>query len=138
MPDITPAVLTLPFKRVIAIHSALVDLARRKLPSITVDLKVARRIDSLRVEAETFDKRQKALIAEHTGDDNKLERAVEFQQKLDALRDEVIEIPAPKSKITEADLPKAMKGDDGEKNAAGIGAIVADLAPEFFDLPEES
>lgn len=138
MSDIEPAVLVLSYRRVAAIHSALKQLANRKLPSITVDLKVARRIDALRVEMDTYDKRRKELIGAHTGEDDKLERPIELQQKLDLLDAEMIEIPAPKSKITEADLPKSMKGDDGEKNAAGLGAIVADLAPEFFDLPEEA
>lgn len=138
MSDIEAVVLPLTVRRLVAIHAALVELSRRKLPSLTVDIKVASRIDSMRVEIEKFNERRQEIIKEHTGADDRLERAVEMQGKLDELLNQVVEIPAPKTKITESDLPKAMKGDDGEKNAAGIGAIVADLAPEFFDLTEEA
>jgi hypothetical protein len=141
MSDITLTVLALSFRRLIAIHDALKTLGNRKLPSITSDFKVARRLDAVKPAVERFETLRKKTIAEHTETDDqgegKLVRAIALQQTLDALLDTVDEIPAPKSKLTEADLPKPMKGDDGEKNAAGLGAIIADLGPEFFETPEE-
>lgn len=137
-----PSALILPFRRVVAIHAALTQLANRRLPSIQSDLRVARRIDLVKTEIATYEKRRKELIKEHArtdeGGDEKLVRPMELQAKLDALLDEVCDIRLPKTKLTEADLPKAMKGDDGEKNAAGLGAIVADLAPEFFAVADEA
>ncbi|MFA6165380.1 MAG: hypothetical protein WC700_02105 [Gemmatimonadaceae bacterium] len=149
-----PSALILPFRRIVAIHGALTQLANRRLPGIQNDLRVARRLDLIKTEVAAYEKRRKEIIKEHTSTDDageeKLVRPMELQGKLDALLEEVCDIKPPKTKLTEADLPKAMKGMinagngrdtiDGDSNAAGLGAIVADLAPEFFavaDEPEE-
>ncbi len=148
MSDTVAIILT--YRRIVAIHGALTQLANRKLPSITNDLKVARRLDAIKVEYATYEKRRKEIIADHMETDaageTKAVRALELQQRLDALLDETCDIKEPKSKLTQEDLPKPMKGQiklpdgsvvEGEMNAAGLGALVADLAPEFFSTPDE-
>lgn len=123
--------------RILAIHSALVDLARRKLPSITVDLKVARRIESLKPALAAYEAVHKKTIAEYTDAEGKMVNAMGLQAAINELNANRVEIPAPKSKLAQADLPVDLKGDEGQKNTTGLSAIITDLGPDFFDMPEE-
>lgn len=138
------AMLSITCKRLNEIVSGLAALKERKNPSIQIDLRIAAQFKRLAPIQETIQKRRKQIIAEHemAGDDAsdtvKLRDKIELRKKLDALDEEVIQISAPLKKLTKEDLPQPIKGEHGDNNTMGLAAIMIALAPEFFDLPEET
>lgn len=122
------------------IHSGLTLLAARTLPSISSDLKVARllRKHVLGLHRDTEAAREGIVRRHPTPTDAdgtnppaivQEARANEFNDFLDA-KVGLGEI-ADSLLIEEADLPKALKGETGEANRQGVGAIVALLGPLY-------
>lgn len=138
--------ITLTNRRLEIIYTALAILGNRKLPSPAADFKISRRLESMKPAIDAWKATRKKIIEEHTTKDGSLEHASDLQRKLQELDELETEIPKPKSLLSLSDLPRALKGTirvsdgsthDGEMNAAGLGAIVADLGPEFFATPPE-
>jgi hypothetical protein len=130
-------------KQVREIHSALLMMSQRLLPTTDTDMKVGAALGVVRKVAEPIISARNNVVTrvvEGLGikdvqkmvglqQDMMMARIQEEQDKFDAeLMDFEID---DKYIITRNDLPKDRVGDDGWKNRAANGAIIADLGPLF-------
>lgn len=128
-------------------HSALVILGNRFMPSTPADIRVANLLKAVSDQHETIEaartKIARRIIDEVGGPiavDNlksAAQQAVmllikEEQARFDA---EKIEVVLPNKRITQNDLPKERQGEDGWKNGSQLGAIIADLGI-LFEMPK--
>jgi hypothetical protein len=119
--------------------NALRTLANRRMGNVGADLKVARMLGVLGPLAEPIGGVKQRAVKEALGSAGKDTtgaalsllniRAAEAQEEIDAALVEV-ELPV-RFALKEADLPKEMSGEAGWQNAAGLGALVADLGPLY-------
>lgn len=136
--------LELSYKRLGEIMSGFQALKQRRLPNVNVDLRVASQYRRLVGVYEDYQTVRKKIIAEHelpgsdASDEIKLENKLELRNKLDQLDAQTVKVDAPLKRLSREDLPQTFKGDGGDQNTAGLAAIMAALAPEFFDLPDEA
>lgn len=126
-------------REIVAQVNALSVLANKVLPTASADTRVAYRLRVLKPIAVDAEGTRKKIVARvmkelETIEDPRLRDStnaamlVEIEDFFDAEADET---PIFKSKLTDADLPKALKGDEGEKNREGLAAIQADLGILF-------
>ncbi len=132
--------LTITYKRLREIISGFNGLKDRKLPSLNVELRVAAQIRTLAGPIDDYATIRRKIIKEAqvmnaTDDAELLEKKMSLQEEIQKLDEQTVEVLAPKKRLTIADLP--VKGDDKDKNTAGLAGIMVALSPEFFDLPEE-
>lgn len=131
-------------RRLNEICSGFIALKERKLPSVNVDLRVAAQYKALTPKLELYNEVRKKIVSEHeipgedVSSDVKLKNKLELRKKLDELDAATVEIFVPLKKLTKADLPVAVKSANGEENNMGLAGIMVALAPEFFELPDES
>lgn len=130
--------ITVTGARLFGIRSGLVALKERKV-EFSVEMRTAiwyRAMQAAwdvyveilkKIEADEAKARRSANIAD-------LEDCAERRRKLE---DQEFEIPAPKKKLTHADMPKDFKGEGGEANGLAAAGIMVALAPEFCDIPTE-
>ena len=133
--------LTITGQRLHEIRSGFVLLKERILPTLNAEIRVATQFKALLPAIERYDARKRAIEMDHietTGEGKAVRvREKELREKLKDLDDEQIEIPAPRRRLTPADLPLRLKSDESEKNRESNAAIMIALAPEFFELPVE-
>lgn len=120
---------------------ALVELSSRTLPTITVDLKVARLIKTFKDPYEAIETARQKLLKElpiaEAPDPDRFERVRDLRFKEEVL-DIVEELPDVPDRlmIQEADLPKAIKTGRAEENRGGLADILVNLGP-CYEWPEE-
>lgn len=118
-----------------AMHAALSQLGNRRMALITGDLKVSRLLKAITPVVEALPAAKQRITSEALEGKNLQDLKqpeitainAEIAAKQRALDEETVEIELPNIRLTEDDLPKEQKGEDGWKNAAQLGAIVADL-----------
>lgn len=127
-------------KRIQELAGAFKLLLGRALPAISAQ-RAAILYNTLRPFVESYDEAVKPLQAREA-DALKLEDEAEKDAQLASVRAEfetltatAYEVPDPKVRLAQHDLPKAAKKDD-LGNTAGNGLIQAVLSPEFFDLQD--
>lgn len=120
--------------------SALTVLANKVLPDAKADTRVSFRLRKLKPIATDIEQTRKKIVARvmkelETVEDPRVkdrinaDLIVEIEDFFDSEADET---PIFKSKLRDEDLPKALKGDDGEKNREGVSACIAALG-DLFD-----
>lgn len=119
------------YRELVQVYSALTILSRRKLPSITNDLKVARIVKKLKPSFEVYEELRTAIVKD-IDQNNKNEVANAEQKILELLRQDA-DVPDIGLTITKADLPLDLKGEEGQLNSAGLASIIIDLGPYFVD-----
>lgn len=132
-----PESRTLTNKQLTGIHVGLAALGNRKMALISGDLKVARLLKVVaplseplgpakqRAASEVLDKYE--VHSDSLTQTQILKINTEIKLAQDAIDQEPVEVEFPEIRIKEEDLPKEQKGEDGWKNASGLGAIIADL-----------
>lgn len=125
-----------------AMYGALSILGNRRLPTVTADVKVGRLLRALAPVVDPLQVARQRIVADVLADRDPNElspleartleaEVVKRQAELDAqLAPEDFRMPA--GMIELADLPAAMTGAEGWKNAEALGAITADLGPLFI------
>ena len=129
------------------IRTALVMLGNRKMANLGADLKVARLLRFLEPYGEPLETLKKSVAMEMYRAEvpdgatlTSIQEQVLFlaigekQAEVDAL-EVAIELPVQFA-LKEADLPKELAGKEGALNAAGLGALVADLGPLYVMMDE--
>lgn len=127
-----------------AMHAALAQLGNRRMALITGDLKVSRLLKAITPIVEGLPAAKQRITSEalEGKDLQNLKQPeitainAEIAAKQRALDEETVEIELPNIRLTEDDLPKEQKGEEGWKNASQLGAIVADLDFLFEFKPE--
>lgn len=125
-------------KRIQELAGAFRLLLSRALPSISAQ-RAAILFNGLRPFVESYDEVMKPLQVREAAalkleDEGEKDAALsQIRAEVDALNATAYEVPDPKVRLAQHDLPKAAKKDD-LANTAGNGIIQATLAPEFFDL----
>lgn len=132
---------TITGQRLNEIRSGFVLLKERTLPTLNAEIRVATQFKALLPALERYDARKRDIEMDHieTTPEGKAVRVreKELRERLKALDEEWIEIPAPRRRLVPADLPLRLKSDESEKNRESNAAIMVALAPEFFELPVE-
>lgn len=138
-------VATVTGNRLMEIRQGFLQLTQRRLP-VTSDLKVAMMFGKLRSVLDVYVDKMKELQAEQEAAELLAEGSPERQAAEAAVRkrlldlgDAKFEIPTPRNKLTESDLPSALKSKDGngDMNAAGRAAIAVALWPEYFEMKDD-
>lgn len=129
--------LTIKNQTVERIYKALVALSRRTLPSITSDLKVAKLRRFFAPLAEPIDEARQKKLIEHSVEvagESQIQNAAEIATANMTIANATCTFDKPTITITEADLPKDLKGEPsaanpyaGNANRTGIGEIIAEL-----------
>jgi hypothetical protein len=122
-------------RRLRQMYTALSALSARTLPTITSDLKVAARLRDLRgLYEDTGAVIRKIREAHPAPDDTEGDRLPVAlmearQQQIEELLDQEVELPdwPDEKRITDADLPKALKTGAAEENRAGVADVVLNL-----------
>lgn len=137
------AVTTVDLKRrdIRTMYQGLGMLAKKTLPNINADLKVAKLIRALRPDVEEIDaaikKFQIANSVEAEDGGRTVTNAYAFNVAIEAEMDVVETVTLPATRITAADLPASLKGDGGEANREQLAAVIVDLGILFaFDDDE--
>lgn len=140
-------------------HSHLSALASCTLPDTQSENLVARYIAKLAPAIAARQKRMRSLEEERQryvalNEDERIEKLgdwLELQKKIEAVWDELVEVPAPARKLTDANFPQRLKKSsgllqgndgtaialDGAANARGNAAAKAALAPEYYEFVDE-
>lgn len=127
-------------RRITELAGAFKLLLSRALPAISAQ-RAAILFNSLRPFVESYEEAIKGLQVREAeamkleDEDAKDAALSQIRAELDTLNATAYEVPDPKVKLAQHDLPKAAKKDD-LGNTAGNGIIQATLAPEFFDLSD--
>lgn len=127
-------------RRVLELVSAFKLLLGRSLTPISAQ-RAAILYRSLLPVAESYDEAVKPLQAREAAARKSEDEAFRESElsavmaEFDALLSATVDVPDPKVRLAQHDLPKASKKDD-LTNTAGNGIIQATLAPEFFDLTD--
>lgn len=136
-------------QRVQRMFAALTTMANRFLPSVAADIRVANLINKLepisRPIAAGRARVANDIIAAHGGPEA-IERLgdmaqqailIEIQVAQDGYDAEAADLDISSWKLVDQSmLPRERAGDDGWKNGANLGAIIADLGP-LFEPPKE-
>lgn len=127
-------------KRIQELAGAFRLLLSRALPPISAQ-RAAILFNGLRPFVDSYEEVIKGLQVREA-EAMKLEDEAEKDAALSQIRAEVdallataYDVPEPKVRLMQHDLPKAAKKDD-LANTAGNGIIQATLAPEYFDLAD--
>lgn len=138
--------LTVTNRDIRTMFSALSVLSARTLPSLKSDLKVAKLLrEHIRgpfMDTETArEKLIAAMPAPEGATDEGLPAALK-EARNNRFRDEVLAQTIPldipdRLLITEDDLPKAMKGEQGEANRSGLADILTGLGPLYVMPADE-
>lgn len=133
-------------KKLQGIYNALSILGNRRMATANADLKVGRMLRKIAPQAEPITKARRRLFLDLTEAKKPEELAglahtvfqYQVAEKLDVFdAEEVVDLQLPSGQITKEDLPREMAGEDGWKNAAGLGAITSDLDILYSDVNEE-
>lgn len=128
--------------RLMEVRSGFLLMQSRALPANS-DMRVSLMFAPLRPALEAYmrivQKQQERLTEAEALEEGSLERRTleaEIMGELERLASSTYDVPAPRRRLTVADLPVAIKTKDGQgaMNAAGRSQIATSLAPEFFDL----
>jgi hypothetical protein len=122
-------------KQVREIHSALLMMSQRLLPTTDTDMKVGAALGVVRKVAEPIISARNNVVTrvvEGLGIKD-VQKMVGLQQDMMMARiqEEQDKFDAELMDFEIDDLPKDRVGDDGWKNRAANGAIIADLGPLF-------
>lgn len=127
-------------KDLLAMNSALGVLAKKTLPSLPAELKVAKLIKAIRPTVEAINEALAKFSEANSKDDGNGNRvplnAFEYNKLTDAelVKDE--EVSLPDTRITKDDLPAALKGEKGDANREMNAGVIADLG-FLFTTPED-
>ena len=128
--------------RLMEIQGAFKALEQRALPPVS-DMRVASIFTPLREILDHYSRlvrAQEKELAEaegmEDGSEERRERERRALEELTKLGEATYEVPVPARRLTEADLPVAVKTKDGNGllNSAGRAAMARMLSPEFFEL----
>lgn len=133
--------------KVRAMYNALTILANRRSPGASSDAKLGRLLRHFGPVAEPIQQARGRIALDLIGDQDVASLSPLQQQLLQAkigtaqtaFDNEPVDVALPSNHlIRESDLPQPQKGEEGWRNAEGIGAILADLGPLFvFDEADE-
>jgi len=131
--------LTVTNRRALELETALRGYLSRGLPTSVARQRAQLALYSLRDVRQSYDDAVKGL-QEREVEARKLDETDPDREaalsgimaELDTLLSGDVDIPAPRAKMQENDLPKALKSNDA--NHVGAGLIAVTLAPEFFTL----
>lgn len=131
--------LTITNRRALELESALRGYLSRGLPTSVARQRAQLALYSLRDVKESYDEAIKGLQEREAAarkldemDPDRETALAGIMTEFDILLSEAVDIPAPRAKMQENDLPKALKSNDA--NHVGAGLIAVTLAPEFFTL----
>lgn len=134
------------YRRLRRIHAALSNLSARTLPTINSDLKVAATIRT-HFQGPHEDSEQKIRKIRESNpipdgvEGNNIPPAIleQRQREIDDLLDQTVvdfDVAKVTRRITEADLPKALKTGAAEENRGALADILVNL-DFLYDLPDE-
>jgi hypothetical protein len=127
-------------------YAALSVLAQRTLPSPTAINKVSTLLATRFAPAfEMTEKKRKLVISMnrlpegHDGDRLPIAIAEQRQAEVDAMLEDStpVKLVPDRLRLTEADLPRVLKGEDGWKNAEGLASIRVMLGSLYVRSDEE-
>ncbi len=128
-------------RNVIDAHNALANFGQRKMGSVSADIRVARLLDYVAPVGRVLEKAKNEVsvgILEDAPDkptalqsEKWMGRVAVAQAAFDAEAVEASVFEWPTLQLCESDLPKDQKGDEGWKNSAALGLLIANLGPLF-------
>ena len=138
-----PETMTLTNRELWRMYAALKLLGNRRMANVGADLKVGRMLRVLAPLAEPLESAKqhavqdviKAAPPDATGLALSRVNLAGAAAQL-AVDEATVEVALPLAfALREADLPKEQSGEEGWRNAAGLGALMTDLGPLFI-LPD--
>lgn len=121
--------------RLVEVRSALNALKERRLPNLDSDLLVAGLYSGLKPTLKEYDGIIKGLQRELKAAETDEEKEA-LEDRFEELHDREFTVPAPKKKLTKANLPKSFGGERGEANSTANAGIIIALGEEYFDLED--